>query len=141
MDELIAQRDTLHRLATGDRAMLPDRVLAKLTRWPPNSASPRTKCAWPGGFDDHISRVKRGPDDPRYLSLIRRMSRAVEWEPEDHRVDELATAWADHYLAHPSLLPVPAALQDRTDGAIRHSLIAHAMERSRSRPELAERVG
>ncbi|MGP3960963.1 hypothetical protein ACTWPT_33665 [Nonomuraea sp. 3N208] len=32
---------------------------------------------------------------------------------------------ADHYLAHPALLPIPAGLQARTDGAIRHGLLSH----------------
>ncbi|MEV4020836.1 MerR family transcriptional regulator [Nonomuraea angiospora] len=32
IDVLLARRDTLRRLATGDRALLPDRVLAKLDR-------------------------------------------------------------------------------------------------------------
>jgi hypothetical protein len=44
-------------------------------------------------------------------------------------VDELATAMADHYLAHPSLLPIPAGLQARTDSAIRYSLLTqHGQE-------------
>jgi hypothetical protein len=45
------------------------------------------------------------------------MWRAAGWEPDDLRVDERATVLADHYLAHPALLPIPAALQARTDGA------------------------
>lgn len=34
IEELIAQRDTLHRLADGDRALLPDRAVALLERMP-----------------------------------------------------------------------------------------------------------
>ncbi|MFG1956013.1 hypothetical protein [Nonomuraea sp. NPDC049028] len=78
----------------------------------------------PEGFDEYVAKVERGLDDPRYFSLVKRMWRAAEWEPDDPRVDELATALADHYLAHPALLPIPAGLRSRTDGAIRHGLLA-----------------
>ncbi|GAB3137884.1 MerR family transcriptional regulator [Micromonospora sonneratiae] len=139
IDDLIARRDMLHRLAD-DRALLPDRVLAKLDEvaadfgfTPDDVAMAREglvllRALLPEGFDDYISRVERGLDDPRYRSLIRRMWRAAEWKPDDPRVDELAAAMADHYLAHPSLLPVPAGLHARTDGAIRYNLLAHHRE-------------
>ncbi|MFC4533874.1 MerR family transcriptional regulator [Sphaerisporangium dianthi] len=142
IDELIARRDMLRRLATGDRALLPDRVLAKLDKvaadlgfTPGDVTMAREglvliRALVPEGFDDYIARVERGLDDPRYVSLIKRMWRAAEWEPDDPRIDELASAMADHYLAHPALLPIPSGLQARTDGAIRYSLLSqHGEER------------
>ncbi|GLW07109.1 MerR family transcriptional regulator [Microtetraspora sp. NBRC 13810] len=136
IDDLIARRGTLRRLATGDRALLPDRALALLDKAPDLGFTPDDvtmareglvliKALVPEGFDDYVSRIERAIDDPRYLSLIRRMWRAAEWEPDDPRLDELATAVADHFLAHPALLPIPAGLQARTDSAIRYSLLAH----------------
>jgi DNA-binding transcriptional MerR regulator len=140
INDLIARRDTLHRLATGDRALLPDRALALLDRAADFGFTPDDvtmardglvliRALVPEGFDDYLSRVERALDDPRYMSLIKRMWCAAEWEPDDPRVDELATAMADHYLAHPSLLPIPAGLQVRTDSAIRYSLLTqHGQE-------------
>jgi MerR family transcriptional regulator, thiopeptide resistance regulator len=137
IDELIARRDMLRRLATGDRALLPDNVLAKLDRvaadfglTPDDVTMAREglvliRALVPEGFDDYVSRVERALDDPRYVSLVKRLWRAAQWEPDDPRVDELATAMADYYLAHPSSLPIPAGLHARADGAIRHSLLAH----------------
>lgn len=137
IDDLIARRDMLHRLATGDRALLPDRVLAKLDRaadefgfTPDDVTMAReglvlVRALVPEGFDDYVTKVERALDDPRYVSLIKRLWRAAEWEPDDPRVDELATAMADHFLAHPALLPIPAGLQARSDGAIRYSLLNH----------------
>ncbi|SEG96038.1 DNA-binding transcriptional regulator, MerR family [Nonomuraea solani] len=136
IDDLIARRDTLRRLATGDRALLPDHALALLDRaadlglTPDDVATAREglvliKALVPEGFDDYICRIERALDDPRYLSLIQRMWQAAEWEPDDPRIDELATAIADHFLADPELLPIPAGLQARTDSASRYSLLTH----------------
>lgn len=137
IDDLIARRDMLRRLVTGNRALLPEGVLAKLDTvaaelgfTPDDVTMAREglvllRALVPEGFDDYVSRVERGLDDPVYFSLIKRMWRAAEWEPDDPRIDELATALADHYLAHPELLPIPAALKDRTDGATRYSLLNH----------------
>ncbi|MBG0812748.1 MerR family transcriptional regulator [Planomonospora sp. ID82291] len=150
IDDLIARRDMLQRLAGGDRALLPDRVLAKLDRvaaefgfTPDDVTMAREglvliRALVPEGFDDYISRVERGLDDPRYASLIRRMWRAAEWEPDDPRIGELATALADHCLAHPELLPVPAGLRARTDAAIRYSLLSqHGQEQKPAWTRLA----
>ncbi|MFD8555712.1 MerR family transcriptional regulator [Streptosporangium canum] len=136
IDDLIARRETLRRLATGDRALLPERALALLDRAPDlgftaddvtmaREGLVLIKALVPEGFDDYLRRIERALDDPRYMSLIKRMWHAAEWEPDDPRIDELATAIADHFIAHPALLPIPAGLQDRTDSAIRYSLLTH----------------
>ncbi|MER7504600.1 MerR family transcriptional regulator [Nonomuraea pusilla] len=141
IDDLTARRDMLRRLATGDRALLPDRVLAKLDQvaadlgfTPEDVTMAReglvlVRALVPEGFDDYVSRVERSLDDPRYVSLVKRMWRAAEWEPDDPRVDELAAAMADYFLARPTLLPVPAALRTRSDAATRYGLLAdHGQE-------------
>jgi pimeloyl-ACP methyl ester carboxylesterase len=51
--------------------------------------------------------------------------RAGELEPDDPRVEEVATALAEHFIANPSLLPALTGLQDRDDGAVRHEMLSH----------------
>ncbi|MGW0194735.1 MerR family transcriptional regulator [Nonomuraea sp. NPDC003201] len=126
IDDLIARRDTLRRLATGDRALLPDRVLAKLDRvaaelgfTPDDVTMAREglvliRALVPEGFDDYVTKVERALDDPRYVSLVKRLWCAAEWEPDDPRIDELATATADHFLAaaDPGRAPGPRRRRD-----------------------------
>lgn len=136
IDDLIARRDTLHRLATGDRVLLPDRALALLDRAADLGFTPDDvtmgrealilfRALVPEGFDDYLSHIESAFDDPRYISLTKRQWDAGEWEPDDPRVDELATAIADHLIAHLSLLPLPTGLQARADGEIRYGLLKH----------------
>ncbi|MCX0272432.1 MerR family transcriptional regulator [Nocardia zapadnayensis] len=136
IDELVAQRDTLHRLADGDRALLGDRAVTLLERmvrlgFPADEVATAregwvlAKALVPDGFDDYLGHVGRALDDPRYVALIQRAAAAAAWEPDDPRVAELATAVADHYLAHPEHLKIVTALQARTDTAARYTLIAH----------------
>ncbi|OIJ88965.1 MerR family transcriptional regulator [Streptomyces sp. MUSC 14] len=136
IDELAARRDMLHRLAGGDRALLPDRACTLLDRMPGlgytaddvttvREALVLVRALVPEGFDHYLAQIERGLDDPRYVSLIQRCWRAGDWEPDDPRIDELAAALADHFLTDPSLLPVLTGLQDRDDGAIRYELLTH----------------
>ncbi|MGW4767215.1 MerR family transcriptional regulator [Nocardia sp. NPDC004278] len=136
IEELIARRDTLHRLADGDRALLGDRAVALLERaaglgFPADEVATAregwvlAKALVPEGFDDYLSHVERALDDPRYVVLIKRAAEAATWEPDDPRIAELATAMADHYLANPAHLKIVTALQARTDTATRYTLIAH----------------
>lgn len=142
IDELIARRDTLHRLAGGDRVLLPDRACAILDRLPGlGFTEDFVTTAWeamvlikalvPENLDDYLAQVERSIDDPVYVSMIRRWSDADDWEPNDPRVDELATAWADHLLANPSLIPALPGLQDRADGATRNELLSHHGEENK----------
>jgi MerR family transcriptional regulator, thiopeptide resistance regulator len=136
IDELIARRDMLHRLAGGDRVLLPDRACALLDRMPglgftaddvalTREALVLVRALVPESLDDYLALIERSIDDPQYISIFKRWSRAGDWEPDDPRVDELATAWADHLLANPSLVPVLPGLQTRDDGATRLELLSH----------------
>jgi DNA-binding transcriptional MerR regulator len=136
IEELVTRRDTLHRLADGDRALLGDRavtLLERMTRlgFPADEVATAregwvlAKALVPDGFDDYLGHVEHALDDPRYVALIQRAAAAAAWEPDDPRVAELATAVADHYLAHPEHLKIVTALQARTDTAARYTLIAH----------------
>jgi MerR family transcriptional regulator, thiopeptide resistance regulator len=137
IEELIARRDTLRRLANGgDRVLLPDRACALLDRAPglgftaddvalAREALVLVRALAPEWFDDYLSQVERAVEDPRWVWLNKRVWDAGGWELDDPRVDELATAVVDHLLAHPSLLPIPTPLQARADGAIRYELLRH----------------
>lgn len=137
VEELLARRDTLHRLADGDRALLPDRAVALLARMPglgfPADEVAATRDGWvlakalvPEGFDDYLTHVEHALGDPRYIALIKRGAEAAAtWEPDDPRIPELATAMADHFLANPAQLKIMTGLQARTEAATRYKLIAH----------------
>ena len=136
IEELIARRDTLHRLADGNRALLPDRAVALLERMPglgfPADQVAATREGWvlakalvPEGFDDYLTHVEHALEDPRFVALFKRGAEAAAWEPDDPRIAELATAAADHYLANPTQLKIVTGLQARTEAATRYKLIAH----------------
>ncbi|WIN00656.1 MerR family transcriptional regulator [Actinoplanes oblitus] len=135
IDELTARRATLHRLADGDRALLPDRAVALLERMPGLGFTANevaaTRDSWvlaralvPDGFDDYLTHVEQALHDTRLVALTRRAAQAATWEPDDPRLVELATAAAEHYLADPALLNTVTGLQARTEAATRYTLIA-----------------
>ncbi|KAA2254830.1 MerR family transcriptional regulator [Solihabitans fulvus] len=136
IEELIARRDTLHRLADGDRALLPDHAVALLERMPGLGFTPdevaATRDGWvlakalvPEGFDEYLTDVEHALEDTRFVALLRRGAEAAAWDPDDPRIPELATAAAEHYLANPAQLKVVTGLQARTEAATRYKLIAH----------------
>ncbi|GIF76337.1 MerR family transcriptional regulator [Asanoa siamensis] len=135
IEELIRRRDTLHRLADGDRALLPDRAAALLEQMPDLGFTAdevaATREGWvlakalvPEGFDDYLTHFEHAVRDPRLVALTRSAAEARTWEPDDPRIEELATAAAEHYLADPALLSTVTALQARTDATARYTLIA-----------------
>ncbi|MGW2873513.1 MerR family transcriptional regulator [Kitasatospora sp. NPDC001225] len=132
--ELTARRDTLHRLADGDRALLPDRACAVLERMPGLGLGPDYVAAQrealvlaralvPEGFDGLLAQLELRLDDPGFVELTRRGQEAEAWEPDDPRVEELAAAMADHYLANPALLGDPASLRAWARAATQYRLI------------------
>ncbi|MFF9147458.1 MerR family transcriptional regulator [Streptomyces sp. NPDC014861] len=139
IDELVARRDTLHRLADGDQALLPDRACAILDRMPGLGFSPDYVAAQrealvlaralvPVGFDGFLTQLEHGLDDPEYVDLAKRGQEAEAWEPDDPRIEELAAAMADHYLANPALLGDPASLRAWTKASAQYRLINHHRE-------------
>lgn len=136
IDELIARRDMLHRLYGGDRVLLPDRACAILERLPglgftedfvttAREGMVLVRALVPESFEDYLAVIERAIDDPHYVSLIRRWSGAGDWDPDDPRVEELATAWAEHLMANPSLMPTLPGLRARDDGAARNEVLSH----------------
>jgi DNA-binding transcriptional MerR regulator len=136
IDVLTARRDTLHRLAHGDRALLPDRAVVLLEGMPSlgfNSDDVTTaresfvlaKVLVPEGFEDYLTQVERAVRDPEFLALTKRTAEVAGWEADDPRVIELATDLAEHYLTNPEHLKIVTGLRSRTEPATRYRMIAH----------------
>ncbi|GAA1659791.1 hypothetical protein GCM10009830_00940 [Glycomyces endophyticus] len=132
---LVARRTMLHRLADGDRALLPDRAVSLLERMSglgytaDNVAATRegwvlARALVPDGFDDYLDQFEHALADTRLLDLSRRIAEAAAWAPDDPRIPELADAAADHYLADPALLKTVTAMHAGTDSSTRYAVIA-----------------
>jgi DNA-binding transcriptional MerR regulator len=139
IDELIVRRDTLHRLAHGDRVLLPDRACAILDRLAELGFSPdyvasqwEAMVLWrallPESFDDFLAELDRRLGDPELVDLTKRSWDALSWAPDDPRIDALASALSDKLLANRARLAMPTALQARSDAATRYGLINHHRE-------------
>lgn len=137
--ELIARRDTLHRLAD-DRALLPDRACAILDRMPglgfsrdyvagQREALVLFRVLVPEGFDSFLTQLEYRLDDPEHVDLTRRSWDALSLDPDDPRIDELATALADNLLAHRELLAAPEGFRPKPDTAARYGMVnTHGQE-------------
>ncbi|AJC53698.1 MerR family transcriptional regulator [Streptomyces sp. 769] len=134
IEELTARRDALQQLADGDRALLPDRACAILDRMPGLGFSPDYVAAQrealvlaralvPAGFDGFLTQLEHRLDDPESIDLTKRGWEAETWEPDDPRIEELATAMADHYLANPTLLGNPTSRQAWSKASTQYRLI------------------
>src|SRR5262245_7663468 len=95
IEELVARRDMLHRLASGNRLLLPDRACAILDR--------ATRLGFPADylariqdglvlakalvsdFDDYLTQIEYALDDAQYMALIKRWWDARRWKPYDPR--------------------------------------------------------
>ncbi|MCY1008128.1 MerR family transcriptional regulator [Nannocystis pusilla] len=136
IEALIARRDTLDRLADGDGVLLPERARAFLSRLPDFGLSPDdvskireglvlTRALVPGGFDDYLTRVEHALHDARFVALAKRSWEAEAWGPDDPRIEELATATVEHFLANPELLAILTSLQGPSDDdAARYRIIS-----------------
>ncbi|MBQ1023952.1 MerR family transcriptional regulator [Micromonospora sp. C95] len=133
--ELIARRDTLRRLADGDRALLPDRACAVLDRLtalgfgPDVVASQRealvlARALAPAFFDVFVTQLERRLDDPEYVRLWKRTWDALSWEPDDPRLDELAAEMADNLLTERAMMQIHAdAFFASPDAATRYDVV------------------
>ncbi|MFK3979919.1 MerR family transcriptional regulator [Micromonospora sp. NPDC050397] len=139
IEDLVARRDTLHRLAHGDRVLLPDRACALLDRLTDLEFSPDyvaiqrealvlTRALVPEMFDSFLTRLERTLDDPELVELTKRGCDAMSWEPDDPRIEELATALAGKLLADRALLTMPTGFARHSDAASRYGLVNHHRE-------------
>ncbi|MFD3701508.1 MerR family DNA-binding transcriptional regulator [Nocardia sp. NPDC058658] len=76
--------------------------------------------------------VQHAIEDPQFLAVYRNAAEALTWEPDDPRIDDVATAVAGHYLANPAHLEIVTGLQARTEAATRYTLIRHHGEEPQS---------
>lgn len=125
IEDLIARRDMLHRLADRD-GVLPDRARALLNRLPEFGSSAETiaeirdglvlaSALVPEGFDDYLTGVERALGDRKFVELSKGALEATTWAHDDPRIEELAKATADHFLANPGLLVILTSLQGHGD--------------------------
>ncbi|SFE00407.1 DNA-binding transcriptional regulator, MerR family [Actinopolyspora alba] len=132
--ELIARRETLHQIAEGDRALLPDRALDLLHRMSDlgfeadyvatqREALVLSLALVPEGFDSFLTLLERRLDDPGYVNLAKRCWEAENWQPDDPCIEELATAVAEHFLANPTLLGDPTDLRVWSDAVPQYRMI------------------
>ncbi|MFI9051935.1 MerR family transcriptional regulator [Streptomyces sp. NPDC053427] len=144
IEDLVARRDTLHRLTQGDRALLPDRACAVLDRLADLDFSPDyvatqrealvlARALVPEVFDSFLTQLERWLDDSEWIELTKRGWDAMSWDPDDPRIDRLATALADKLLANRAQLAMPNGVQNRSDTASRYGLVnRHREEQSPS---------
>jgi DNA-binding transcriptional MerR regulator len=139
IEELVGRRDTLHRLAQGDRALLPDRACAMLSRLVDLGFSADYvamqregfvlfQALLPEAFDPFLAQLEHRLGDSVFIELMKRIWDALSWQPDDPRIDELASAMADNLLANRALLTMPAAFLARCDATTRYGLINHHRE-------------
>ncbi|MFI5715531.1 hypothetical protein [Nocardia sp. NPDC051750] len=77
----------------------------------------------PEGFDNFLAQLEHRLEDPGYIDLTKRAAEAEIWQPDDPRIEELAAAIADHYLANPTLLGDLTRAHIWTNASTQHRLI------------------
>jgi DNA-binding transcriptional MerR regulator len=143
IEDLAARRHTLHRLTNGDRALLSDRACAVLDRLADLGFSPDyvatqreglvlTRALIPEVFDSFLTQFEHRLDDPEFVELTKRSWDATSWEPDDPRIEKLASAVADNLLANRELLTMPTEFQNQSDAAARYEMVNHHREDSPS---------
>ncbi|MBD0692758.1 MerR family transcriptional regulator [Streptomyces sp. CBMA123] len=137
--ELEERRATLHRLTEGDRALLPDRACAVLERMADLGFAPAyvagqrealvlARVLVPTGFDGFLAQLEHRLDDQEFVELSMCAWEAGSWEPDDPRIEELAAAMAERFLANPALLGDADSLQAWSRAAAQYRLIDHHRE-------------
>ncbi|AWZ04027.1 MULTISPECIES: MerR family transcriptional regulator [unclassified Streptomyces] len=139
IEDLTGRRDTLHRLAHGNRVLLPDRACAVLDRLadlgfgPDYVAGQRealvlARALVPEVFDSFLARLEHSLDDPEHVELTKRGWEARSWDPDDPRIEELASALTGKLLTHRALLEMPAGFRNHSDAASRYGVVNHHRE-------------
>ncbi|MFE3589550.1 MerR family transcriptional regulator [Streptomyces niveus] len=139
IEDLTARRDTLHRLDHSDRALLPDRACAILERLtglgfcPDYVAVQReglvlARALIPEIFESFLSHLEHSLADPEFIELTKRSWDARSWDPDDPRIEELASAVAANLLANRALQTMPTGFQNQSDAAARYGVVNHHRE-------------
>ncbi|MDN3028463.1 MerR family transcriptional regulator [Streptomyces sp. S.PB5] len=139
IEELIARRAVLHRLASGDRLLLPERACVALDRFTElgfdteyvaiqQEALILARALVPEVFDNLLDQLEHQLGDPEYVGLLKLSLEAESWDPDDPRLGELAAALSAKLLANRELLAMPAEFRSRPDAATRYGLVNHHRE-------------
>ncbi|MCO4698616.1 MerR family transcriptional regulator [Streptomyces sp. RO-S4] len=139
IEELIARRAALHRLAAGDRLLLPERACTALDRLAElgfsadyvalqQEALVLARALVPEIFDSLVVQLERRLAHPRCIELMKLCQDVESWDPDDPRLDALAAELAAELLADRELLTMPAEFRARPDAATRYGLINHHRE-------------
>lgn len=134
IEELLARRDTLHRLVDRDRALLPDRACALLQRhaelgFPPDFVAQQrdglilARALHREFFDGYLTQLEHRLNDPEYVELQKRGWEAASWDPDDPRLDQLASAIADNLLTNRELMEAQADAFSTPDATARYNVI------------------
>ncbi|WP_179079218.1 hypothetical protein [Streptomyces rectiverticillatus] len=83
------------------------------------------RALMPEIFDSFLTRLERSLDDPEFVELTKRGWDARSWDPDDPRIEPLASALADKLLTNRALLAMPTGFQNRRDAAARYGLVNH----------------
>ncbi|MFI8828210.1 hypothetical protein [Streptomyces sp. NPDC053431] len=79
-------------------------------------------------FDSFLTRLEHSLDDPESVELTKRGWDARAWDPNDPRIEELASALADKLLTDRALLAMPTGFRNQSDAASRYGMINHHRE-------------
>ncbi|MYT72495.1 hypothetical protein K377_08249, partial [Streptomyces sp. PsTaAH-137] len=79
-------------------------------------------------FDRFLSQLEHSLDDPESVELTKRGWEARSWDPDDPRLEKLASALAGKLLSNRGLLAVPAEFRDQSDAASRYGMVNHHRE-------------
>ncbi|MFJ8884471.1 MerR family transcriptional regulator [Streptomyces sp. NPDC102402] len=139
IEDLTARRDTLHRLDHSDRALLPDRACAILDRLTQLGFSTDymavqreglvlARALIPEIFDSFLTHLEHSLGDPEFIALTKRSWDARSWDPDDPRIDGLASEVAANLLTNRALQTMPTGFQSQSDAAARYGLVNHHRE-------------
>jgi DNA-binding transcriptional MerR regulator len=134
IDDLVERRATLHRLAQGDRVLLPERAYVFLDRLvdlgfassyvdSQREALVLARALVPKDFDGFLTLLARRLDDPEFVELSKRSWEVVSWAPDDPRIEALANAVADNLLAHHIPKTLPEGFRATPDAGARYGLL------------------
>lgn len=117
--ELERRRRRIADLVAGERLVLPDALVAFLDELRAAGIGPRTvqseRDAWilliarhPRRADELLAEKRARLADPEFRRLYRAYDRALDWDPDDPRLESLADAAATYVMQHaPSEDDVP----------------------------------
>ncbi|MFF2146781.1 hypothetical protein [Kitasatospora sp. NPDC058190] len=78
----------------------------------------------PEGFDGFLAQLELRLEEPEFIDPAERGQEAEARERDNPRIEELATAMADHHLANPALLGNPAGRRAWTKASAQYRLIS-----------------